>query len=184
MKNTEHFTETNPRTGNAQQDNVGDCVTRSIVIALNLDYKYVYSKLSEGVKRLTKTGYILKDSDGVAPKWVGHRYYPRSSRISARNGVNKRVFRPFIKNHGMDFLDLNYLPRVIHFNCETLSKFPKGTFIIELDSFGKRCGHLTCVKDNVIYDSWDCATSTRRKYYIKAIHHNQPNLKDIVKSWL
>jgi hypothetical protein len=182
MKNTTHFYKTNPRTGNAQQVDVGDCVTRSIVIALNLDYNYVYSKLSEGMKKLSKTGFILRSKDRVAPSRVGKRVYPRA-RISARNGVYDRVYEPFLKKHGYEYLNFDFLPRVIPFNCDTLANMPKGTYILLLKKHVGG-GHLTCVKDNVIYDSWDCATSEKRKYYINGIFHQEPNMKDIVKSWL
>jgi len=189
MKNT-HFIKTNPRTGNAQQDNVGDCVTRAIVNAFELDYKKVYDELSEGCRRLMQRGYILKESDNCSPKWVGKRYYPPFTSITARSGVNHRVYRPVIKKHGMKYLDLDFLPRVIPFNCDVLSKFPKGTFIVEIDKpIGS--GHITCIKDNVIYDSWDCATSEKKKYHIRGIYYHisklNPTLlsmKDIVKSYL
>lgn len=46
------------------------------------------------------------------------------------------------------------LDRIESFNGIPISEFvemaPKGTFIIRVE------GHLTCVIDNQIYDTWDC----------------------------
>jgi len=53
----------------------GDCVTRAISIALELDYKYVYNELAKGMQKAT-------------------------GKKSARHGVYKNVYVKFLKDNG------------------------------------------------------------------------------------
>jgi len=45
-----------------------------------------------------------------------------------------------------------------------VNQFPKtGTYII------LTTGHLTCVKDGILYDSWNCGKSSSNSYYTKTL---------------
>lgn len=119
-------------------DNVGDCVTRAICNATGLDYKYVYDRLNEMAKK-----------ESVKR----HRRHQRSQ---SRNGVFKETWKRFLKEIGW----------VHHSTCEIGSskekvKFvegalPNGVLIVQLSR------HLTCLKDQVIYDTYDCS---KKDYY-------------------
>ena len=114
----------------------GDCVTRAICNATGKDYKEVYDRINE----LAKEESLKK----------------HSKRSSARNGVYKETWKKYLKEIGW----------VYHSTCSFGShkqkvKFvdgalPNGNVIVALSK------HLTCLKDGVIYDTYDCS---RKEYY-------------------
>lgn len=118
--------------------NVGDCVTRAICNATGKDYKEVYDRLKE----MSKCESVKR-----------HRGHKRSS---VRDGVFKETWKRYLKEIGW----------VHHSTCELGShkdkvKFvegalPDGILIVQLSK------HLTCLKDQVIYDTYDCS---RKEYY-------------------
>lgn len=117
---------------------VGDCVTRAICNATGKDYKEVYDRLNEMAQRES-----LKR----------HRNYKRSN---SRNGVFKETWKRYLKEIGW----------VHHKTCEIGSRadkikfvdgaLPNGVLIVQLSK------HLTCLKDGVIYDTYDCS---KKEYY-------------------
>lgn len=119
-------------------DNVGDCVTRAICNATGKDYKEVYDRLKEMAKRESTKN---------------HRGNKRSS---VRDGVFKETWKRYLKEIGW----------VHHSTCEVGShkekvklvpgSLPSGNLIVQISR------HLTCLKDGVIYDTYDCS---KKDYY-------------------
>lgn len=123
---------------NAQ--NVGDCVTRAICNATGKDYKEVYDALKELAKKERITKRNKKKS-------------------SVRDGVNIRTCHKYIEG----VLGWVWHPTMqigqgckVHLCAEEL---PKGSLIIQVSS------HLTCMKDGVIYDTYDCSRGGTRCVY-------------------
>lgn len=114
-------------------DGVGDCVCRAICNATGKDYKEVYQALASGQKRRG-----------------GHR--------SARNGVSKEVFRPYLESIGWRW----HPTMTIGSGCTThldSGELPGGALIVSVSK------HLTCVKDGVLYDTYDCSRGGERCVY-------------------
>jgi len=119
-------------------ENVGDCVTRAICNATGKDYKEVYNRLNEMSKRES------------VKRHRGHK------RSQSRNGVFKETWKRY----------LNEIGWVHHSTCTPGSRrekvklvegaLPQGTLIVQLSK------HLTCLKDGVIYDTYDCS---KKDYY-------------------
>ncbi|MBO7079425.1 MAG: hypothetical protein J6W64_06410 [Bacilli bacterium] len=119
-------------------ENVGDCVTRAICNATGKDYKEVYDRLKEMSKRES-----VKN----------HRGHKKSS---VRDGVFKETWKRYLKEIGW----------VHHSTCAIGStdrktkladgELPMGTLIVQISK------HLTCVKDGVIYDTYNCSI---KQYY-------------------
>ena len=117
-------------------ENVGDCVTRAIAIATGKDYKEVY----DGLKDLAK-----KEKNGK-----------RCEKSSVRDGVRKSTTKKYIEKvlgwKRVSTMRIGTTSRV-HFVEDEL---PMGTLIVQLSH------HLVCVKDKVIYDTYD---SSKKEYY-------------------
>lgn len=112
---------------------VGDCVTRAIAIATGKDYKEVYNDLK-----------------ALAKKEKG------SYKSSVRDGVSKRTSKKYIEQvlgwKRISTMGIGTIDRV-HFVEDEL---PMGTLIVQLSR------HLVCVKDRVIYDTYN---SSEKEYY-------------------
>lgn len=122
-----------------QKENVRDCVTRAITIATGLDYKKVYDDINELAKHERK----------------GKR---KKSISSARNGVYKETYKKYLDSLGWTFVPL----MGIGTGCKVHLKedeIPNGTIICKLSK------HLVCVKDKVIYDTFDCSRDGTRCVY-------------------
>ena len=121
-------------------EHVGDCVTRAICNATGKDYKEVYDALNDLSKR-ERTG---KKKKGVS---------------SSRNGV----YRTTIKKYIEETLGWRWMPCMeIGSGCKTHlceDELPKGTIIVSLSK------HLSCVKDGVLYDTYDCSRDGSRCVY-------------------
>lgn len=115
--------------------NVGDCVTRAICNATGKDYKEVYDRINTLAKK----------------EKYSNRYRSRS-----RNGVHKETWKKYLKEIGW----------VHHSTCKigsheqkvklTDGSLPNGILIVQISK------HLTCLKDGVIYDTYDCS---KKEYY-------------------
>lgn len=120
--------------------NVGDCVTRAISIASGKDYKEVYDAINE----LAKSERITKRKKG---------------RSSARNGVYKDTAKAYIEN----VLGWKWHPTMnIGQGCKVHMKsdeLPSGVIIVRLSK------HLACIKDGVLYDTYDCSREGTRCVY-------------------
>lgn len=125
--------------------NVGDCVTRAICNATGNDYKEVYKALNE---------ISLKENVSK------HRGGKRSS---SRDGVFKETYRQYLKELGWEWHPTMIFGQgcAVHLKEDEL---PSGTIIVQVSK------HLTCVKDGVIYDTYDCSRGGTRcvyGYYMK-----------------
>jgi len=123
----------------------GDCVCRAICNATGKDYKEVYEDLDKFIK------YHMEHS-----KRRKHKFKESSS---VRNGVPKPLSRKYIEER----LKWKWHPLMtigsgckVHLNENEL---PKGILII------KASKHLTCVKDGVLYDTYDCTREGTRCVY-------------------
>ena len=121
-------------------EKVGDCVVRSICNASGLDYLEVYNVINE----IAKTERIGKRKRSVS---------------SARNGVFKDTYRKYIER----VLGWTWHPcMTIGSGCTTHlneNELPDGTLIVCVSK------HNTCVKDGVLYDTYDCSRGGKRCVY-------------------
>ena len=109
-----------------------DCAVRAICNATGLDYKEVY----DGINELAKHERTGKRKKGIS---------------SAREGVYGDTFKKYVEG----ILGWKWHPTMsigsgcrVHLCAEEL---PKGTIIVSISR------HYTCVKDSVIYDTWNCS---------------------------
>lgn len=126
-------------------ENVGDCVTRAICNATGKDYMEVYKAINDMAK---------------SEKTKRHRGGKRSS---SRNGVFKETWKKYLNDLGWTWIPCMAIGSgcKVHLKAEEL---PKGTLIVSVSR------HLTCVKDGVLYDTYDCSREETRcvyGYYIK-----------------
>lgn len=127
-----------------QAKNVGDCVTRAICNATGKDYKEVYTRLKQLAKEETSR-QCLKHRGG--------------KRSSVRNGVFKETWKKYLDEIGwvhISTMGIGEKERVhLHEN-----ELPSNqTIIVQVSK------HLTCVKDGVIYDTYDCSRDGERMVY-------------------
>lgn len=119
---------------------VGDCVCRAICNATGKDYKEVYDALNQLAKN----------------EKVGKR---KRSKSSARNGVYKQTYKKYIQ----EVLGWVWVPcSGIGIGCTVHldeRELPKGNLIVCCSK------HLTCVKDGVLYDTYDCSRDNNRCVY-------------------
>lgn len=118
----------------------GDCVCRAICNATGEDYKKIYDLINQ-ISKNEKTGKRKK------------------GKSNARTGCYKYTEKEIIEN----ILGWKWHPTMtIGSGCQTHlieSELPKGTLIVRLSK------HLTCVKDGVLYDTYDCSRDGARCVY-------------------
>lgn len=120
--------------------NVGDCVVRAICNATGKDYKEVYDAINE----LAKSERKGKRKRGVS---------------NARNGVYTATSKKYIENvlgwkwHATMFIGSGCK---VHLREDEL---PSGNLILNLS------GHHSCVRDGVIYDTFDPSRGGTRCVY-------------------
>ena len=112
-------------------ENVNDCVVRAICNATGKDYKEVYKEINE----LAKTERTGKRKRGKS---------------SSRNGVYKSTERRYLEGIGWEFHPTTRIGEGCTMHLRE-SEIPNGTIIVQLTH------HLTCVKDKVIYDTFNCS---------------------------
>ena len=123
-----------------KQTIVGDCVTRAICNATGKDYLDVYNDLKELAKeeRITKI---------------------HKKKSSVRNGVYIKTCHKYIEQH----LGYKWYPTMqVGKGCQvhlTENELPNGVLIVQVSN------HLTCVKDGVIYDTFDPSREGTRCVY-------------------
>lgn len=122
----------------------GDCVCRAICNATGMDYKEVYDLINS---------YGFKERASKR----------RQGKSNARTGVYKETSRKILKELGW-----RWIPTMtIGSGCQVHlreDELPKDTIIVKVSR------HLTCVKDGVLYDTYDCTRDGNRcvyGYYIK-----------------
>lgn len=123
---------------------VGDCVTRAIAIATGRDYKEIYSELKE----LAKSERITKR---------------KKTRSSVRDGVRKETRKRYLESLGWKWIPTMTIGSgcQMHLNDDEL---PNGTIIVSVSK------HLVCVKNGVLYDTYDSSRDGNRcvyGYYVK-----------------
>lgn len=133
-------------------EKVGDCVIRAIAIASGKDYKEIYDQL----QRLQKN-YALTRNNKTAQSMR------RRSTHSVRAGVWKKVYHDYLLNNGFTWVPTMQIGQgcTVHLRADEL---PEGTLIVRLSR------HLACVKDGVLYDTYDCSRGGTRcvyGYYLK-----------------
>lgn len=119
--------------------NVGDCVVRAICNATGKDYKEVY----DAINLLSKSEKITKRKTGKS---------------SSRNGVYKNTYTKYLESIGWKWFPC----MSIGSGCTThlrSNELPSGTLIVSVSK------HLTCVKDGVLYDTYDCSRNGTRCVY-------------------
>lgn len=123
---------------------VGDCVTRAICNATNMDYKEVYDLINNYASR----EHITKR---------------KKQKSSARNGVSKDTTYRVLTDLGWKWIPTMFIGKgcQVHLNEKEL---PNGTLIVSVSK------HLTCVKNHRLFDTYDCSRNGKRcvyGYYVK-----------------
>lgn len=118
----------------------GDCVVRAICNATGKDYLEVY----KDINILSKDEKITKRKRGIS---------------NSRTGVYKQTFKKYIEQT----LGWKWHPLMkVGVGCTTHlddNELPKGVLIVSLSK------HLSCVKDGVLYDTYDCSRGGTRCVY-------------------
>ena len=120
-------------------EHVGDCCVRAIANATGLDYKVVY----DGINALAK-----KERTGKRKRKVSN----------AREGVYKTTANKYLESIGWVWKPC----MSIGTGCQvhlTEDELPSGNLILNLSR------HFTCVKDGVLYDTYDCSRDGNRCVY-------------------
>ena len=120
-------------------EKVGDCVCRAICNATGKDYKEVY----DGLKALASKERITK------------RHKKRSS---VRDGTYKKTSKKYMQQLGWTWHPCMTIGSgcAVHMKADEL---PAGDLVVALSK------HWTCVKDGVIYDTYDCSRNGTRCVY-------------------
>jgi hypothetical protein len=121
----------------------GDCVTRAIANATGKDYKEVYNALFE----LTRS----RRNSKRRPKQRGE---------SPRNGIYTHIAKKYIEGVlGWEWIPLMFIGSgcQVHLRADELPS--KGNLIVKVSK------HFTCVKDGVLYDTFDCSRDGNRCVY-------------------
>ena len=122
-----------------EAEKVGDCVCRAICNATGEDYKKVYDLINLRAKTERK----------------GRR---KKSVSSARDGVYKENYSKILAEMGWEW----HPTMTIGSGCHThlcAEELPDGVLIVSVSK------HLTCVKDGVLYDTYDCSREGTRCVY-------------------
>jgi hypothetical protein len=126
--------------------NAGDCVPRAIAIATGLPYQQVYDELTEHTT-------VFAGGRSRAAKTIKARGH-----ITPRNGVSKRVYRPYLKKLGWEFVPTMGIGTGCQVHMRA-SELPKGRIIVRVSR------HLAAVVDGVLHDTHDCTRNGTRCVY-------------------
>lgn len=120
-------------------EHVSDCVTRAISIATGIDYKEVYDSLNTIAKN----------------ERIGKR---KRSKSNSRDGVYRQTYQKFLESIGWRWVPTMHIGSgcAVHLHEDEL---PSGTLIVSVSK------HITCVKDGVLYDTYDCSRDGTRCVY-------------------
>ena len=120
-------------------EDVGDCVTRAIANATGKDYKEIYDALN-----------LLAKSE---------RTGKRKKKVSnSRSGVYTRTAGKYLESLGWVWRPTMFIGSgcQVHVRADEL---PSGNLVLNLSR------HFTCVKDGVLYDTYDCSRDGTRCVY-------------------
>lgn len=116
---------------------VGDCVVRAIALACNQTWEKTLRELTElGIKK----GAVLNDKK-LFPLYLKQKGFTQEK-------------EPRELNHKMTIRDW------IDYDASYESGFRKKAYVILAGAH-----HLTCVKDGVVNDTWDCSKETMHRYW-------------------
>jgi len=117
----------------------GDCVVRAIAIAAELPYQEVYDDLGARVKSARQ------------PRG-------RQRKVSARDGVPRRVYQPYLEEHGWEWVSTMEIGSgcQVHLRPDEL---PTGRIVARLSK------HLAAVIDGVVHDTHDPSREGTRCVY-------------------
>jgi hypothetical protein len=121
----------------------GDCVTRAICIALGLDYRSTYDRLSQS----NLTFWKLKAAKAKQPN--RQTMYERRAKATARNGISPKVYEPLLVEAGWVKVSLPKGSRLDALPTE-------GVLIVSLR------GHLAVVDHGTIRDTYDSSYGYNR----------------------
>lgn len=154
---------------NDRGSNVGDCVKRSMSLAFDLPYAEISKLLNQKTREI---------SYGTIP-WNSERIYPKV--IEDLGGPSHPTRKP-------EYRDKN--------NGVTLEQFvdesadPNGIYLVLTSKKpGEAANHIVCVRQGVIYDSWDSRDQYVSGYYkiernsVKELTDIKSKLKDLAKEY-
>lgn len=122
-------------------NNVGDCVVRAICNASGKDYLEVYNALK----------------DLTSHEKIGKR---KRSMSKVRDGVYKNTFKKYIEEIlGWKWVSCSGIGKGISIHLDESELPTKGTYIVRVSK------HLTCIKDGVLIDTYDCSRGGGRAVY-------------------
>jgi len=130
------FSDGGRRAAGFRRENVGDCVARSISIAMELPYMEVHSQLLE-FAQLTER---------------------RARKSNPSSGVFTRTYRKFIEERGWVFTPTMAIGSGCRVHLRD-GELPNGRLVVRLSR------HLTAVIDGVIYDTYDPSRGGTRCVY-------------------
>lgn len=121
--------------------NVGDCVTRAICNASGLDYKFVYDRLKEMAKKESTKH---------------HRGHKKSS---VRDGVFKETWKRLLNDMAWEHQITAKIGQAekVHLTDDELPN--NKIMIVQVSK------HLTCIKNGILYDTYDCSRDGERMVY-------------------
>jgi hypothetical protein len=130
----------------------GDCVVRAISNATGIPYQQIYSELTT----LAKT-HVRNKRDKVA------RALKRKASKTPRDGAYRKIYEAYLNSIGWKWVAVMGIGTdcTMHVRKDEL---PQGTLILRLSK------HLTCVKDGILVDTYDCSRGGNRAvygYYVK-----------------
>lgn len=126
---------------------VGDCVCRAICNATGKDYKEVYNRLAEGNATQRRSN---RESSSKA----------RTKRRTAQNGIftKRKWFKDYMKELGFEWVSVMGVGTGVTMHVRQ-NEVPEGTIVARLSR------HLTCIKDGVLIDTYDCSREGDRAIY-------------------
>lgn len=121
--------------------NVGDCVVRAIANATNIDYLEIYNRLKE-----------LAKEESV-------KHHKGNKQSSVRNGVFKETWKKYLDEIGWKHIITAKIGQSekVHLNENELPT--DKIMIVQVSK------HLTCIKNGVLYDTYDCSRNGSRMVY-------------------
>ena len=136
-------------------ERVGDCVTRAIANATGIDYKEVYDSLNKLAKseRTGKRKRIVSNS---------------------RSGVYSTTARKYLESLGWVWKPTMTIGSGCRVHLRE-DELPSGNLIVNVSK------HYTCVKDGVLYDTYDCTRDGNRCVYGYYYKPKTKVIKDVRK---
>lgn len=129
-------------------ERAGDCVIRAISIATGKDYKEVYDEMWERNRE-----YASKSRQNKVTKALNKKGF------SPRDGNYKDVYEPYILELGFKWVSCMGIGTgmQVHVNRDELPQ--DATLILRLSK------HLSCYKDGMLQDTYDCSREGTRGVY-------------------